>query len=369
MTTSTITVDDMREKLLTLDEVRERLAVTEPLAAQEFPLRGSEYEVAQFRILGGWNSGSESLPGTDPVDAYVSIGGGKEHQLTKEALLEATSFIGLTKKFTMNTPSTYIEPLVNYWYTHRDDDYQMLSIGDRAVGITRKTVTPFSNLRLLEEILEGIQTVYVDGEVLADYKMHHSLRGTTVRLIVPENVRQVRPDDTWSTGLVLNNSLTGEVATSQQGYLFRWWCTNGATSTHASGHYNRRILGQGDEVFEWARAAVEDILGGLEHEFEALEELANTPIPNIDTNPDDAVSLALTDLFETYKVPVSAREAVIDNMVNSDDFTMYGLMQSVTQAANSEDLSEPLRARLMDIGGDLPRANSERCAACRRLMP
>jgi hypothetical protein len=55
-------------------------------------------------------------------------------------------------------------------------------------------------------------------------------------------------------------------------------------------------------------------------------------------------------------------------MVNSDDLTMYGVQQAVTSVANRDDMPESARETLMEIGGDLPRAHAERCAACRRIV-
>jgi hypothetical protein len=104
----------------------------------------------------------------------------------------------------------------------------------------------------------------------------------------------------------------------------------------------------------------------MEHEFQAIEELANTPVPfGSDGSPD--VAAALADVFDTYRVPSEAREAIIENMVNSDDLTMYGVMQAVTQAANDADLPEKARLSLMEVGGDIPRATTQRCQTCRRL--
>lgn len=357
----TITVEKMKSKLLTLDKVRESLATTEPLAEEPFKLRD---EGVKFS-LEGWSEAMTSLESTDPVGAYVNVHG-KDYQLTKEALLEATSFIGLKRAYVSRSPGSLIEPALNYWFSNMDRELKLLFNSDtsQVLAVTRSSTTPFSNLRILEETLAGIEAKYGEGEVLADYKFHHDLRRTSIRLIVPEQMRAVRPDDEWSAGVQIQNSLTGGITTAIDGYLFRWWCTNGAITTHSgAGKYNRKIHGRDPaNVYEWAREAVDDILGGLEHEFEALEELANTPL-------DGSVADVLADVFEQYRVPVSTREAIINNMVNSDDLTMYGVMQAITLAANEDGLSEPIRNAILEIGGDIPRAYAERCENCHRIMP
>lgn len=355
-----VTIEDMRDQLLTLDEARERLSTTEPLGQIQFVMRGSENEVPKFHLEPAWNAGIEAKAGTDVVSATVTVGG-TEYQLTKDAALTATSSIGLTRQYVGRTPSTLIEPHLNYWFANKDGEAKLLVQDTTVLAITKASVSPFSNLRLVEEAITGIEAKYGAGEVLVDYKMHHDLRMTAIRLVVPDHVRAVREDDNWSAGIQIRNSLVGESPLSLEGYLFRWWCTNGAISTHArSGSWNRRTGGQGEEAYAWAQNAVDEILGGLEHEFEALEQLAESPIED--------VAVALEDVFTTYKVPLEAREAIITEMVNSDDLTMYGVMQAITQAANGPDVRESVRLMLMEVGGDLPRANAERCSKCRRLQ-
>lgn len=359
--------EQVRPKLLTVDQARERLSVTEPVGEVLFPTTGKSAEVAKFHLTAAWNTGLANAAGTDVVGVTVTIGG-QEYQLTRDAMLEATSYIGLTKAYVSKTPAQLIEPNVNWWYQNRPGELKALVSGDRVLAFTRPTIHPFSNLRLLDTALEGIAGVYGAGEVLVDYKFQHDLRQTAVRLIVPAHVRRPREEQPWSAGVQFRNSLSGEKPLTLEGYLFCWWCTNGAVSTHAqSGAWNRRSGGQDDEsVTEWARHAVDEILGGLEHEFDALDELANTPIPFVTEDGVPDAGAALVDVFEQYRVPLESREAIIEQMVNQDDMTMYGVMQAVTQAANG-DVRENVRQSLMEIGGDLPRANATRCATCRRI--
>lgn len=365
---STVTVDEMRPKLLTLDQAREKFEATEPLSQVVFPLKGSPEEVAQFHLADGWNHDLADTGGSETVDATVSIAG-KEYALTLDALLEATSLIGLPKKYMTKTPASLMEPHVNYWFSdgpangiiRNQPNMKLLCMGDTAYGFAKESVEPFSNLTLLDRSLQSIQKHYGDVEVLVDYKFEHSLRATACRLIVPDNFYEPREGALWSAGVQFRNSLTGEKALSLEGYMFCWDCTNGAVSTHAqSGRWSRRT-GDTADAYEWARQAVDEILGDLEHEFDAIADIASTPLEN-------DVSTTLDDLFSTYNVPLKGRTHIIENMEETDDLTMYGLMQAVTSVANRDDISEKARNTLMEIGGDLPRATADRCSACRRLV-
>lgn len=361
---ATVSIDEMRDQLVDLDTVREVLASTEPFSQIPIPKEEDGQRPAVFTLHPNWAEGLDHKEGIEPVDATVALGD-DEYRLTKDALLEASSAIGITQAYISRTPSELIVPHLNYWYEHNQKDLKLFVQDSLGVAFTRQGIVPFSNLRLLDELLAGIEAAYGEGEVLVDYKFHHDLRRTAVRLIVPDQRRTIRPDDAWSAGIQFQNSLTGhaQTPTSVSGYLFRWVCTNGAINTFGdSGKWNRRTQGQEDaNVYEWARASVDDILGGMEHEFEAIEDLANSPLER-DLNE------VLADVFETYDVPKGLRSDIIEEAVNTGDLTMYGVQQAVTRAANRVGIEDLHRERLMRIGGDLPHRVGSRCESCNRLQ-
>src|SRR6266566_6842239 len=113
---SAYTIDEVRDRLLPVDEVRETLATTEPLDTHTLTLG----ELApHFRLMPGWNYELDTTDGLASVDAYLTLSG-KEYQLTKDAILEASSAVGLPKAYTTRTPSGLIEPQLNWWYEVKD---------------------------------------------------------------------------------------------------------------------------------------------------------------------------------------------------------------------------------------------------------
>lgn len=369
-----VTIDEMRPKLHTVDQLRARLESTEPLTEHVY-LPSSGKPAGPIFDIGMGVSGGLSperfleLQDTDLVGEF-HLPGGTEWLLTKESLLEATSMAGLPRGYVERTPLSLIQPLVNYWIGASPKGVKALVMDDAVHAFTRPTVFPYSNVRLLDEALASIEATYGTGtEVLVDYKSRHELRKTAFRLIVPDTERDIdsarhttaRPD-TWSTGVQVRNSLTGTGTTNLNGYLFAWTCTNGMTSQLVgSGNWSRRGAGAGDEVYEWARSAVDEILGGLEHEFEALDQL-----PQIELEGE--VNDAVRDIFERYAVPMRARESIIQFLVETDDLTAYGLHAAITQSANLSDASPELVERMLEIGGSLPHALASRCEACHRVV-
>ncbi len=365
---SAITVETMKPSLLSIDTARERLAATEPLSAYTF----SVGDQVRFLIDPGWNHALHSKLGGDPVDARIVLGtngAAQEIPLTKDAFVQAAAACGVRDPYFSRYPAELLEEILNHWF--RDGlndrrgtkDFQLLTAAGVGAAVTRASVVPFSNLRLLDEVLAGIGERYgTDTERLADYKFTHNLRRTHLRVIIPGHVRGIA-DDVWSVGISLRNSLTGEDKTSLDGYLFCWTCTNGQTDTRASsGVWSRRGGGTEDVVYAWARDAVDGILGGLGPALDAVQGLTEIPI-------EGEAHEVLTDLFSYYKVPAAERTKIINNMVEADTLTMYSVMAAITQVANDPDLDPGRVDSLMRMGGDLVHAAAERCTACRRLQP
>lgn len=363
------TIDEAKQKMITLDDARERLARTEPLASYGFPVGDG----VRFRISDEWNHGVEALQDDDIVPASVLVGpegGRQEFQLTKAALLEATSTVGLSKGYVQKTPNHFIEDQLNYWFRGGlgNKSYKVLTAGtgQTAVAFTREAIQPFSNVRLLDNVLDGIEAKYGSRNVLVDYKFHHDLTRTHMRLVVPEHVRVIEntgtANDTWSVGIQLKNSLIGAEQTEVSGYLFRYWCLNGAIDTFAdSGTWSRRgANGRNDEVYEWARSVVDDVLGGLETSLDRVQDMTSISI-------EGSAADVLKDVFDSYKVPTAERDTITRTMVDEDNLTMYSLMQAVTQAANNPDLDPVNADKLLRAGGDLVAKAHDRCESCHRL--
>lgn len=353
---ATVTLDEMKSKLLTLDQVHQMLQKTEPLSTDTI---SSESKI-KFKLTPDWAMGIDALASTEAVGMTMLVNG-KEKQLTKEAALQAGANFGLPAAYVKKVPASYIEGLLNYHYSGGigDNEYKLLSVGDNVAAFTRPTLVPFSNLQLLEHAVEGIRDRNgSDTPIFADYKISNSLQQTDVRLIVPAQERIMQdthmndvPDgsqDVWMAGLHLSNSLIGKKQTTLEAYLFRWWCTNGATTfLEDVGTWSRRADGQEEDVYLWARNSVDEILGGLESRFDQVQALAQL---NVSGNTAEV----LREIFSQYEVPVSQRDSIMARMLESETLTMYSIMNAITQTANEEGM-EPRRAdRLMRIGGAIP---------------
>lgn len=370
-----ITVDDMQDKLLDLDEVRERLAATEPIRSEHF----SVGESIRFNAGPNWNHGGDAKDPDQPIDVHATFGPRSDERellLTRTTLEEICLTVGLPRTYVRDCPAELLVPHINYWFRGglsgkrgKALDYQFLvDDNDTAKAFTKASMTPFSNLALLDSAVEQIRDrTGPEARILADYKFSHSLRQTTVRLVIPDACRVLTdtgtPDDVWSLGVQFRNSLTGSSQTNIEGYLFRWVCTNGQIDSRASsGSFTRRKDASQDEVYAWARQSVDDVLGGLEGALDAVQRLTQLGI-------EGSLGETLRDVFEHYRIPIAHRPKIIALLQQYDrEITMYVVMNTITQVANDASLEPATVDSLLRVGGDLPHTAEQRCGTCHRMV-
>lgn len=353
--TATITLDQMKDKLVPIETLVTKLQKTEPLSTDSIT---NATKVA-FRFQDDWAADLDPVGDTVPVQAFMSING-TERQMTKEAAIQAAAAAHVTGTLLKKAPADLMERTLNYFYAgNLGKEMNALSVGDYVSAFTRPTLVPFSNLQLLERSIEGIQKHYGnDVQVWGDYKFANSLNKTDVRLVIGDAQRTINDThmkdvpsgsaDVWMSGVHLSNSLTGKGQTCIESYMFRWWCTNGATTElDTVGKWSRRSDGQQEDVYDWARDAVDEVLGGMEERFQQVQALAYLDVAG---NTADV----LREIFQRYGVPVSQREAIMDLLLDSGNLSMYSIMQAITRVANDANLKPSRADDLMRIGGALP---------------
>jgi len=354
----------MRSKLITVDRLKEILGATEPATA--LPVNTvDDGPPVEFKVNPGWADGYDKRSALAPVDAKAKVGG-REVRLSGDALLTAASAVGMPMAFAQKTPAAIVEEALNWHYAHLNKRYTLVAANDVAIAFTKGNVVPFSNVNLLNAMVAGIGQTGYTGEILTDYKYRHDVRKTRFRLILPDRVHSIngRISDTWSYGIEGSNSLINEIPTAQKAYAFRWVCTNGQTTTHGAGQWARRTMGQEPEqVYEWARRAVDESLQGLDAEFAKLDHMANTSL-----SPED-VGHTVQDIMESHNVPRPAREGILQAVLNNEDNTLYGVHAAFTEAANATDtLSGDQVDTLLAIGGVLTGELENRCNSCHRIV-
>ena len=354
------------EGMLSVQDFRTSLATLEGLDFEVVHMDGT-HGISVFNLPPGWNIGLKGKEDLELTDAKVGANG-KEFQLTKGSVLAVTGAVGIPPSYVRKTPGPMIQAHLNYWAAHSPGlEIKMLVKGDEALAVTKKGIVPFSNLEILDRVVQKVCKFYnvTEEDLFVDPKSLHDLRISNLRIIVPSIGRSLKSarseDDYWCAGVQVRNSLIGASPLTVQGYLFAMDGAYGAVCQHAAGRYNRRTMGQNTtEVYEWVEKATEDVLGSLEHEFDVIESLTGEDL--------ESPSQVIVDVFKTYKVPLKVRQSILDYFVEEEDETYYGLVLSILQAATEEGTSEPHINTLMEVGADVARVGSQRCDACHRAF-
>jgi hypothetical protein len=370
--------------LMTLDKLRDELSGIEPLNEHNFPTSSQvSWEVAE-----DWMKVHEA----DPTSVFLTTPGGTKHQFTRQSVIEAAAAAKIPRQVTPWLPSSILQDILNWSYRAGlgSKEHKMLvhpreNADPLTMAFCRGTPVQFSNLAMLDVIEEGIRKVYGSADILVDSggaKFTSNLERTNMRLVIPEKSRTMArtrtTDDTWSAGVAFTNSLVGQShpGTSLNAYLFRWWCTNGETEQLAgSGRLNRRVITSEEDALEWAKKSVDEILGGLEPAFDAVQALADIPVGAGQGSENVMVSQVLRDLFAQNNIPQRERNRIIAQMAElGGDLTMYDIQAAITFAANDETISPRTADRLLELGGAVAHASSNRCDGtlphgCHQLLP
>lgn len=345
-----------------IDQLVDILGPAEPLHRIPFSVGN-----ITFTAVAGQFHGMRSQTSEEPSGVLAHLGGARV-ELTWQCFQEVCSFVGLRPSSIADVPANLIAPLLNYWFdggltaTRKPTDFQFIVHNDLALAFTKQKIVPFSNLKLLDQARNAFQAAHGTDDILGDFKIHHDLRHTVLRLFTGTDTRRINGHD-WSVGIQIRNSLTGRSQTAVDRYLFRWNDHTGQIDTACTiPPFTRRATATEDEAYAWARHAMDDALAAPEAALSAVEHLMHVDVPR-------DVSVLLRDVFEHYRIPLALRAPIIEHVVDLDptDMTMYDIMTAISATANTAGLDPASVSLLMRVAGDLPYTGESRCKACDRL--
>jgi hypothetical protein len=381
---SSVPFDAGAAGMLTLAEARSRFAGTEVLGDITFWTRDPALRAVYGK---GWAEVALTEPA--PVWLYLPDGrfpDGRPVQLTRQAAQQLGSTCKANKRYQEFIPPEKLSDLATWALQEglKESELKLLTSGTGAgpddaevplaVAQARATVTPFSNLRLLDLVLLAARAklgnAAADGAVV-DYKLWHDLEHSSFRVVFPL-VQQVvtgtgTDDDAWAYGIEVSNSATGAKQTRINGYMFRFATTAGITDVeHSAGGFNRR--GSSPEaVYAWAADAAGDILDGPAEAFNGLQVLT-------ERNVNAEYERVLAQLFHESPVSKELKLRILAGLEESlDDFTMFSLAHASAEAANLDGTTWREARSLFDLAGHIVHQGGGMCDGslpdgCRRLL-
>jgi hypothetical protein len=323
---------------------------------------------------------------TGPAPVWLTVPGAGRFQLTHQAAKQLGSTGRANKRYQEFVPPRIISDAVNYAMREGlgERALKLLTYGDGAdddgvklplaVALCRDTITPFSDVKLLETVLACVRARFGDeaaDSACVDFKFWRDLDHTSFRVVIPvvqTILLGTGEEDAWCYGVEVRNSLTAQKQTMVSGYALRFATSAGALDLeHASGGFARRGSTP-EDAYAWTAESCREIFGGVQAAFAGLQELVKRPLVG-------DYSRFIRQLFRENSVEKEQRLRVATSLEDYDgDLTMYALMNTAAEAANLPGLGWRQAVSLMEFAGDVLHRQGGMCDGslkhgCRRPLP
>jgi len=284
-----------------------------------------------------------------------------ETTLAPAALGSLLTHIGFPKPYLKKIPKEQVSKLVmphlNYWYQDAlaGNILRLLVIENNAIAAIPKA--NFKHIKV-SEVLEAAEGVL--GKSIAGY---HKVWGTPesfqFSILTPEQVEIGKKDDLYNAGIRIEHSISGAVSTSVSPYVFRQWCSNGATTEHQLKSW-RRKNGK-EDIGTWLQRTIIDSRKLFNQEVVNLRGLQNTKI-------DSHTSEVLDSVLNQSHVPAGLAKEVRNTLIDDGADNLLDLYNVLTKVDTHSSLfdEKPNGKGLLDRVAAHLAHHSELCPVCHK---
>ena len=247
---------------------------------------------------------------------------------------------------------------VNSWFNLNPQTRMVRTLDGTARAFLSEKYRRIDNFEIAEAVLPiiaDIKGARIESCEVTDERMY-------IKVVNPRLQTEVTPGDIVQSGILITNSEVGMGSMAVQPLVYRLVCTNGMVVNDAA--TRRYHVGRGNEsaedyslytnatlqasdkalmmkVQDTVRAVVdqtrfEKVVGMMRHAREA--KITTTDIPAM-------VELAGTD----YGLSQKESKGVLDHLIRDGEFSLYGLVNAVTRAA--QDVESYDRSTAMESIG------------------
>lgn len=286
----------------------------------------------------------------------------KRYRMTDDAFVKAARVVGVPATYVNKIPKELFVPHLSFWYGNgRSEDFQLVCRGDEVISVTKRNVEFVSNQELLSKVEEGIGQKEIKGYAYVT----NNLSYTSVDIVGNKDFEALiggTPKDLLFGGVRVQNSVLGENPIEVSAFIFRQVCSNGAVAPRFLYKWSRRNREQ--KVAGWAKDVATQAYAEVEQEFCRIKELVSIKVEGF-------VSPAIKSFFRDWGVPVTLREEIMSELVDSEHAdTLYDIWCAVSKVATHSQrvIDNPLlRNRMMLMAGDVAE-NPNLCEKCHQKV-
>jgi hypothetical protein len=235
---------------------------------------------------------------------------------------------------------------VNSWFRRTPQTRMVRTLDGTARAFLSDKYRRIDNFEIAEAVLPiifDIKDARVESCEITDERMY-------IKVVNPRLQNEVAPGDIVQSGILITNSEVGMGSMTVQPLIYRLVCSNGMVVNDAA--TRRYHIGRGNEAAEdytlYSNATLEADDRALmlkvqdtvkaaveESRFEKVVEMMRGAQSAKITAPDipTMVELASAD----YGLSKAEGTGVLDHLIRGGDFTLYGLANAVTRAAQDVD--------------------------------
>lgn len=295
-------------------------------------------------------------------DGNVSITHPKgETSLTPNALGLMIANVGLPRPYMKKIPKDQIQALVIphlvYWYCEAlaGNTLRLFNIGNNAITVAPRA--DFEHVRI-SDIINAIEQ-----QLGKDIGGYHKLstRDSSFRFsVVATQEVEIAGKDLFNAGIRVEHSLTAQESTRVSAYVFRQWCSNGATTEDELDSWRRR----GNEDFRtWIQKSVIEARRAFGKEVDRIKNLLSVRV-------DDNTSTILNSVLERSSVPLGLQKEVQAMVIDRQPETLYDIYNILTQVDTHSNyfVDHPTSQGLLDrVARHLTR-HSKLCSKCHQQI-
>jgi len=265
-------------------------------------------------------------------------------QLSMEATGILAAKVGLPRPYLRKIPksefSSLVLPHLNYWYRNQlaGNVIRLLNIDDRTLTVVPRA--DFEHIKISDIVALAEKQL---GDLVAGYhKFYVSNFDTFYFSIVTTREIQAVKGDPLNAGIRIRHSISGQSSTMIQAYVFRQWCTNGAT---AEDHIDCWFRRRGNNDFgNWVQKSILEANKAFDREVDRLARLAEKPV-------GDNISKVVDGILTRSKIPKGLQKEVRNTFMNEDYFDKH-----------------PLARGLLDRVASHLSYHSKLCPVCHKIM-
>jgi len=232
---------------------------------------------------------------------------------------------------------------VNTWLNMSTDIRMVRTVGGTARALLSDRYRPLDNDTILETVLP-ILADFPDLQILSSEVTEKRLY---LQVVFPKLTGEVKRGDVVQSGLLISNSEVGLGSVRISPLIYRLVCLNGMVRDTAMRKYHigRQIEGDQDFYAIDTREAdnkafllrIRDTIKDTVNEASFSRILARLEITAQNKLSEKPLQNVVEDVTKKFVMPVSSRDSILKNLINGGDLSQWGLANSITALANTEN--------------------------------